>query len=465
MRGNATGPAAPAKEEGRCDLAIVNGKVADVIGNRISQKNVGIRGDKICCVTSGEIDASAVIDAAGLLVSPGFVDFHSHVDGNPYSAECLVRQGGTTTIGGERNLNSHVFRRIEQDGFLINQGFSISHSFVLRNAVGVSDNRPATEQEIRAMADLAARFLDHGAFGICFGLELIPGTSFEEILKLSAVAKSYERPILVHLRKDGWEALSCFDEILQAAALTGVSVQILQLLYMVGIGGAMSGALDIIEKARAEGLDITADSGLYNAFSVCIGTGVFDKGWEKEYSGASAQDILISSGVHVGEYCNEEMFQHLRESYPETLVSAFVCDKDAIEMPLKKDYVYISTNAADGPHYMNVGAPEVSGAFPRLLGRHVRERKNLPLIEAIKKITILPARRYGLTQIGSIETGQNADIVIFNPDTIIDKADFPDRGRPDAPPEGIEYVLVNGDIVVKGTELTENRHSGRLLKK
>jgi N-acyl-D-amino-acid deacylase len=447
------------------DLVILGGRVADVAGGELSVKNIGINGDRISCVAEENIAGDTVIDANGFIVSPGFVDFHSHVDGNRYSAECMVRQGGTTTIGGERNLNSHVIRRIEEEGFLINQGFAISHSFVLRNAAGVPENRPATKQQIRAMADLAGHFLEYGAFGIAFGLELIPGTSYEEIRELSVVAKKYERPIFIHLRKDGWEALQCFDEVIRVCEETGVSAQILQLLYMVGIGGAMERALSILDGARERGLDITADTCLYDAFSVCIGTGVFDEGWEKEYGGASVRDLLISSGIYVGTHCDEDLFRLLRREYPETLISAFVCDRDAIRMPLKKDYVYVSTNAADGPHYMNVGAPEISGTFPRLLGRHVRENSDLSLMDALRKITILPARRYGLDDIGSIEAGKKADIVIFDAARILDHADFPNRGRPDAPPDGIAYVLVNGKIVVRDGALTDNRNCGKLLMK
>ncbi|MDR0875479.1 MAG: amidohydrolase family protein [Clostridiales Family XIII bacterium] len=447
------------------DIAIKNGNIVDVRENRIIQANLGISGDKIAALTEEEISGRQMIDASGLTVAPGFIDFHSHVDGNEYSAACMAKQGGTTTLGGERNLNSKVYREIEETGFLINQGFSISQSFVLRNAFRIDMNRAASASEIKAMSTLAERFLQHGAFGICFAPELIPGTSTEEMLELARVAKSYECPILVHMRKDGREALAYFDEILRIAEETGVSVQILQLIYMVGIGGAMSDALKIIEDARKSGLDITADSGVYDTFSACIGTGIFDEGWEKEYGDVSVNDLLISSGIHLGEYCNEEMFQYLRTRHPETLISASVCDREAITMALKKDYVYVSTNAADGPHYMGVGAPEISGTFPRLLGRHVRENNDISLIDAIKKITILPALRFGLSCIGSIEPGKNADIVIFDKEHIIDRSDFVGQGKPDEPPDGIAYVLVNGKVIVEGKELTGDIHSGRLIKK
>lgn len=447
------------------DIAIVGGKVIDVNRNVIEAANIGIVKDRIAAVTPQEIKASKVINAKNLMVSPGFIDFHSHVDGNIYSGKCLVLQGGTTTLGGERNINSKNIKLIEDEGFVVNQGFFVSHSFSLRNAVGITDmHRPATEKEILVMSKIAERFLDNGIFGICFGLEFVPGTSYQELLSMAKIAKDYDRPITVHLRKDGKEALKFFDEILNLTEETGVKVHILQLMYMVGIGGAMAPALKIIDKARKRKLDITADSGVYDAYSACIGTNIFDPGWEKEYRDTSVEDLLIASGIHSGEYCTEDLFNFLRKEFPGTLVTAFVCDSDAISMALKKDYVYVSTNAADGPHYPGMGAPEVSGTYPRLIGRYVRDLKEISLIDAIKKITLLPAQRFGLNDIGSIETGKKADIVIFDYEKIIDRADFIGRGKPDEPPEGIEYVLINGDIVVKNGALTNNLHSGRVIK-
>jgi|LSQX01.2.fsa_nt_gb N-acyl-D-amino-acid deacylase len=447
------------------DLVILNGSLIDVVAEKIEKTNIGINKDKIAAVTKENIVGYKQIDASGLLISPGFIDFHSHVDGNLYSAKCLVRQGGTTTLGGERNINVKNVQTIEEEGFIINQGFFISQSFALRNAVGITDMHcPAQAEEISVMADLARSFLEFGAFGICFGLEFVPGTSYEELLVMGKIAKEYERPLSVHLRKDGKEALRYFDEIIQVAEETGASIQILQLMYMVGIGGAMGPALEIIEQARGRGLDITADSGVYDAWSACIGTNIFDPGWEEEYKNTSVNDLLIVSGIHTGECCNEDLFHYLRKNFPGTLVTAFVCDTDAITMALQKDYVLVSTNAADGPHYPGMGAPEVSGTYPRLIGRYVRDKKAIPLIEAIKKITILPAKRFGLRNIGSIEVGKNADIVIFDYESIIDRADFIGRGQPDAPPEGIKYVVVNGDIVIHEGEMTNNLTNGRLIK-
>lgn len=448
------------------DVVILNGKIIDVINEKIEVNNLGIADGKIITITNEMIAGKKTIDANKFMVAPGFIDFHSHVDGNHFSAKCLVQQGGTTTLGGERNINEQNIQTIEEEGFIINQGFFISQSFALRNAVGITNmHSPANEKEISMMEYLARSFLEFGAFGICFGLEFVPGTSYEELYSMAKISKEYNRPITVHLRKDGKEALRYFDEIIRVAKETQVSVQILQLMYMVGIGGAMDQALHIIEKARNNGLDITADSGVYDAWSACIGTNIFDFGWEEEYKNTTTNDILITSGIHIGEYCDDRLFHHLRKHSPGTLVTAFVCDTDAITMALKKDYVYVSTNAADGPHYPGMGAPEVSGTYPRLIGHYARDLQVISLMDAIKKITILPAKRFGLdNSIGSIEIGKNADIVIFDYNKIIDCADFIGKGQPDAPPKGIKYVLVNGEIVVNNGCLTDNSRSGGLLR-
>lgn len=315
------------------------------------------------------------------------------------------------------------------------------------------------------MENLAERFMENGAFGITFGLEFAPGTSSYEIVNLAKIAKKYNRMMTVHLRKDGLEALQYFEEIIKTAEITGVRIHILQLMYMVGIGGAMEKGLSLIEEAIGKGLDITADSGVYDAYSACIGTSIFDPGWEQEYGDYCVNDLLISSGFYMGEYCTPQLFDYLRKEFPSTLVTAFVCDSDAIITAMKKPYVYISTNAADGPHYPEMGAPEVSGTFPRLIGRYVRDKQALSFLEAIKKITILPAKRFGIEGKGCIMEDMDADLVIFDYKKIIDNAEHMGQGLPDSPPEGIKYVFVNGKIVVEGNKLTDKLHAGKLLRR
>ena len=212
----------------RFDLAVTGGTVIDVVGGRYLRANVGIREGKIVCVTEQDIHGARQIDAAGYLVSPGFIDFESHVDGDAYAAQCILRQGGTTTLGGIRRLNGKLIRKIAEEGFLINQGFFVSQAFVLRDAVGIKNPyAPASPREIGAMVDLAARFMECGAFGICFPLELAPGVTRKELLAISQVAKDYDRVVSVHLRKDGRESVAALDEVFEVAARTGAKARVI----------------------------------------------------------------------------------------------------------------------------------------------------------------------------------------------------------------------------------------------
>ncbi|MFR6040737.1 MAG: amidohydrolase family protein [Dysosmobacter welbionis] len=287
--------------------------------------------------------------------------------------------------------------------------------------------------------------MESGACGICF-LELIPGVSSKELFEITKVAKAYHKPVTIHLRKDGREALETLDEIFELAAKTEASIHLLELMYMVGMAGTMPKALELIDQARRSGLDITADSGVYDAYTVCIERAFLIRAGRG--TGKSYQDLVISSGIHLGETCSEPLFRHLRENSPSTLITAFVGDSDAVAMALQKDYVYVSTNASDGPCYPMAGSPEMAGTYPRLIGRFVREQGELSLMEAIRKITILPALRFGLKDIGSLEMGKNADMVIFDYDTIMDGR-LCDAGKPRRGSGRDILVIVNGHVVVR----------------
>lgn len=449
------------------DIVIKNGAIVKFSPDKILQnQNIGILNGIIYKITPDEILGKIVIDATGKIVSPGFIDFHSHVDGNVFSAERVLLQGATTTIGGERSFNGETVKNIYESGFLINHGFFISHSFTLRRAVGIEDPyHTASEREINDMVILAEKFLERGSFGIHFGLEFVPGTTGIEIIRLSKLAKKWNRIITVHLRKDGYEALESLDEIIEIAEKTGVSTHILHLMYMVGFEGIMELALKKIREAREKGLDITADTGLYDAFPSCIGASILDEGWENHYGKyISEKNLMVSSGINSGQFCDKESFEYLRENFPQTLITAFVCDETEITRALCESFVFVSTNAADGPHSEYIGHPETAGTFPKLFAKYVREEHTIDFIEAIKKITLYPAERFGVRNKGEILESYDADFVIFDYDIIKDKADYVGKGNPNMPPLGIEWVIVNGAIVLKHGEITKNRYAGKMIE-
>jgi N-acyl-D-amino-acid deacylase len=323
---------------------------------------------------------------------------------------------------------------------------------------------PATASEIAEMNMLAEQFLKNGAFGIHFGLEYVPGTSEAELTDIAELAKAYDRILLIHMRGDGKTALKHLDEVERVMKKTGVAVHLLHLAYMIGFRGVMSKALSVIRRLRDEGYDLTADTGLYAAYPNCIGSSLLKGDWPKRYGRKSDVKMMISSGIYTGEFCTEEKFRYLRENFPATLVTVFACDESEIARAVREPYMLISSNAADGPHYEDVGHPETAGTFPRLIGRYARDEGHISLTEAIRKITWGPAQRFRIPHKGNIAEGFDADLVIFDYEHIIDKADYVGFGDPNAPPEGIDCVIVNGEIVCRRGKVYGDKRPGAYLQ-
>ena len=453
------------------DLVIRNGNVITFEPDQILRNtNIGILNGIIEEITNQELEGIRTVDATGKYVSPGFIDFHSHVNGKPFSANCVLRQGATTTMGGERNFDGKLIRAIAENGFLLNHGFYVSHSFTLRRAVGITDaHRAATFSEIQDMKTLARQFFKNGAYGIHFGLEYVPGTSFEELCALAEIAKQFDGIVLIHMRGDGNKALEHFHEVEQVAMITEASIHLLHLTYMIGFKDIMPAALEIIRTMKEKGCDISADAGLYAAYPNCIGSSILEGDWKHRYNNTLKEHrevrVLISSGIHAGEFCTEESFCFLRENYPSLLVTVFACDEAEILRVVKEPYVFISSNAADGPHYDNVGHPETAGTFPRLIRKYVREDGVISLQDAIYKITAGPAKRFKIEGKGNIVKGFDADIVIFDFDHIHDCADYPGMGDPNAQPIGVEYVIVNGEVACERGIIKDGFNNGKYLKK
>lgn len=430
--------------------------------------DIGISKGKITFI--GELDAgpfrcAQLLDASNHIVAPGFIDFHSHVDCNFLTAKQLALQGATTTIGGERNFDGKRINEIAERGFLINHGFFLSQSFTLRNAIGLSNPyTEASDKDIQKMLRLAERFFESGSFGIHFGLEMVPGSSKKELLELAKLAKSYDKVVLIHLRKDGIEVLDALEEALDIARESRAATHILHLMYMAGTVPLMAECLKLLEQAIDEGLDLTADTGLYEAFPAYIGSPILDQGWEHHYGSAiTYRDVLISSGIYNGSFCSPQSFHFLRDEFPNTLVTVFAYNEAAGELALRKPYVYVSTNAGDGPIYEGIGHPETAGTFPKLIRKYVRQNRILTLGEALYKITCGPALRFGLHAKGNICPGYDADLVVFDFTRIKDASRFSNMGRPDAPPCGIKNVIVNGKIIAQDGKLTGVRNAGKLL--
>ena len=450
------------------DLVISGGNVISFQDSDILEGfNVGVTDGEIKAITKKPLHGNQEIDAHGKYISPGFIDFHSHVNGRYFSAERMLRQGVATTIGGERYFDASIIRKIETDGFLINHGFLISNSFSLRRAVGIQDpTQRATKAEIENMIDLEERFFDFGSLGVHVGLEYVPGTSNEELGEILRAAYRYGRVAMIHLRNDGYRSLESLDEIIDLTEKTGAAVNLLHTMYMAGYDGVMDQYLEKIEKARQRGCDITADTGVYAAYPTLAGSMNLGEGWkERHHDNKTESNILVSSGIHVGEFCSPQLFRHIRQNFPTTLMTAFFYDEKQIVKALRPSWMMVSTNGAYGPHGENIGHPEGSGTFPRLLSKYVRDEKVISLQEAIGKITWLPACRFGLEKKkGDIRVGMDADLTIFDLEKIKDNADYVCNSDPNAAPDGIDVVIIAGHIVLQdGIINPERKNCGSLI--
>ncbi len=433
------------------DLAINNATLVEPASNIVTVANLGITGTKIGAVTRADIKGRRVIDAGLKVVCPGFVDIHSHVDNYMYGGKLFARQGITTAIGGNCGLSpkspEQFFEDMAESGFPINQGQMVGHSFTLRDEVGTKDPyTPADEEQTQKMRTLVEDRLAEGALGLSIGLEYSPGSSYEEVKALCRIAALYNKPVSIHGRYDSWRGLESINESLQLARETGASIQIAHLAYMVGMG-MMTEALSMIAEARHQGYDIAADCGLYSAFASFIGCAVFDPGSLEKW-GCDYSDLYVSTGPFANQQCNKKLFDKLREEEPDTVITAFAGQDHEVYEALAADFVMVSTDGCVGSPEPGTGHPQDSGTFPRFFRMMVRETGKLSLLEAVKKCTLMPAQRLNLSQKGHLRPGADADIVIFNLKKITDNSTYPGMGKPDAPPTGIDYVIVNGTPVV-----------------
>lgn len=444
------------------DLVIKNGTLVDPEKGTISYGNIGIINNRISKITSDEICGKSEINADGFTVCPGFIDVHSHLDGCMETARLSALQGITTSIGGNCGISPVNIKKFleEQDekGFLINQAELIG-AVSLREAVGVTDPYVAADNDqIGKICSLVKKAFEDGAMGLSLGIEYSPGCCFHELEAISYIASDYNRIIAVHTNIEGPKDLSSLIQMIDLAKKTGAHVLISHFVYQYGTG-IMTEALELVDKARKDGIRVSVDSGMYTDFSTSIGSAVYDEAHMKGFCW-KYEDLLAASGKYKGRRLNEEMYNELRTCLPDEAVICFTGVEEEIYEALNKNYVMPSTDTGQDPK----SHPQNIGTFPRFFRKMVRERKELSLPDAIKRCTLLPAETFRLKYKGRLSEGADADIVIFDIDKIMDRAWFPSIGEPDAAPLGINYVIVNGKIVVKEGSLVDNVLPGKTLR-
>lgn len=452
------------------DCLITNARIVDPEGGGDFYGSLGIRGGKIALIregpesgTGGESGAKRILDARGCLLVPGFIDIHAHTDSSVPCAEKLLSMGVTTAVSGNCGLSPvdfpAFFRAFEARPYPINQAEQAGHT-ELRRAAGQGDVRaPASADQITRMKGLVQDALDAGAAGLSFGLEYVPGASPQEVLELASLAGRAGRPVSIHTRVNGYNDTASLREALDLSVKTGGRVIISHLVYMY-TGEELKRAAEVIDGYRDAGADVWVDSGMYTAFASFAGTPLFD---EKTFFGRdfSFEKLRAATGKYAGQFLNMEKYKEMRNCFPN---DSFIYDhgtpEDICAAYALAD-VMVSTDCIAYPD--GQGHPQGAATYPFFLRTMVKERKQLSLVEGLRRCSFLPAEAMGYLGKGRIKTGADADLAILDWDRLRERADFPGLGNPGAAPEGITHVFVNGVLALEKEERIPGVFAGKCL--
>ena len=436
---------------------VINNGILIDPGNKINARlNLAVENGRISEINARPLKGDVELDAEGLVIAPGFIDLHIH-EGEYMPKEgrfdttifeCLLRMGVTTAVGGNCGIGSEdpgqYLAAVNRHGLPINVGLLVPHETLRIQVDATNRYLPVPDNKILAMQELADKYLSAGCLGISFGIRYIPGISNKELLEISHMVKRRHCFIAAHLRDDADQIMTAAAEFIEVGRELNIPVQVSHIGSMAGFG-QMGEFLDMMDHEAGSGLDITADCYPYHAFSTFIGATTYDDGFIDRY-GIGYEAIEVAEGPYRGHRLTEARFHELRKSSPRLLTIAHVMKEPEITMAMKHPRVMA---ASDGLINARQGHPRVAGTFPRLLGEYVRERKLMTLFQAIEKMTVMPARRLGIRK-GTLEVGADADITVFNPDVIKDRATFED---PLAPPSGIRWIFINGRLALQDMEM------------
>jgi dihydroorotase len=474
------------------DLVIQNGRVMNPANGLDSVRDVGIRDGRIAALSREPLQGTAKIDAVGLVVAPGFIDLHAHGQ-REFEAWLQAQDGVTTQLELEVGAYPVDAWYAQRAGSApINYGATVGHipariatmvdleSLGLDEralAVGLLNNPhfdaiaaqtswaqdPASDAQLAAIQERLQRGLEQGALGMGFGINYTAGATREEIYRLFALAQANQVTAFVHSRfmAEGelGGSVDAIQELLSNAASTGAGLHI---VHIGSSGGSrLPLLLDMIDAARSNGVDVTTEVYPYTAWSTFIGAAIFDGDFTRRLNLDYADVELPESG----ERLDETRFHRLRGEAPQTIIIGHAMQEAHVTMAVARPGVMI---ASDGMFYQDGRAhPRGAGTFSRVLGHYVREKGALSLMEALSKMSYLPARRleHAVPQMrkkGRVEVGADADLVVFDPERVADRATF---AEPATPSQGIEHVLVHGVFVVRDGQPQMDNRPGRPIRR
>ncbi len=472
-------------------VVIVNARVIDGSGGPSRKVNVRVVGDRIANVGDFELSRRDIlVDANGLVLAPGFIDVHSHHEDGLFEMPgglAAVSQGITTIVAGQdgdhRYPLADFFAKLEKRPVAINVASYAGHGTLRSRVMGEDYRRHATANELAEMVALLRTEMEAGALGIGTGLEYDPGSfsATDELVELARVAASYGGRYVSHIRSEDryfWEAI---DEAVDIGRKARVPVHVSHIkLAMSRWWGQVDRLIARLDRTRASGVEISADIYPYRAWNSgfsWLATLFPDRDLDRR-EGAEyiLNEMLSPEAILVATYRPEPAYNgmtiaeiaKLRGSDPETtlieLLKAdmdmggessgsqmlgFAMDETDIELIMAWPNTVIGSDGdLAGVH------PRGFGAFTRFLGHYIRERNVMSLEEGIRKMTSLSAQHVGIAERGSIRVGHYADLVLFDPEQVRDRA-TPEA--PHLPSSGIEKVWVNGQLVFEGGQVTGSR--------
>ncbi len=454
--------------QARFDLVILNGRVIDPESRTDAVRNLGISNGTIKTISTSNLNGRTVIDARGLVVSPGFIDLHQHgQDDENYRFKAM--DGVTTALELEVGTGDVDAWYAQREGkSLINYGVIAGHLAARMAAMhepvtflptGDAARRAATDAEIADMKRRLEDGLKRGAVAVGFGIQYTPNASRWEILEMFRVAARYGASCHVHMRhagvKEPGSSIQALEELIAAATITGAPLHV---VHIQSTGGpATPKLLQMIGEAKARGLDVTTECYPYIAGMTDIKSAIFDEGWQKVFN----IDYKDLQWAMTGERLTKETFEKYRKTGG--MVAVFSMTEEVVDAAIKSPLTMI---ASDGILERGKGHPRTAGTYSRVLGNYVRDKGALTLMEALTKMTLMPAQRLerrvpSMKNKGRIRVGADADLTIFDARSIADKSTFQD---PAQYAEGIKFVVVNGVAIVKDGQLQSSVSPGRAVR-
>lgn len=436
------------------DLVIANGRVMDPESGMDSVRHLGIRAGQVVAISTSPLKGSRVIDATNHVVSPGFIDLHEHGQ-DEASYAMMVRDGVTSAL--ELEVGSADVAKWYADrsaGQIVNFGVSAGHMQARIKAmndpskgiapVGIGASGAASEAQLADMEAILRKGLADGALAVGMGTAYTPGADMSEVERMFRVAAQGGASVHIHMRN----GVPGLDSTIAAASTAQAKLHI---VHVNSSGGDdLPAFLERITSARSRGQDVTTEAYPYGAGMTEISAALFD-GWEKWTDERIAQHQLVSTG----ERLTRKTFAAARAQANVTVIIHGRSEEQTRSAVLSP----LSMIASDGFIKDGRGHPRTSGSFSKVLGKYVREEKGLSLMDALRKMTLMPAQRLearvpAMLKKGRINVGSDADLVVFDPATVIDKATYEDATIPSA---GVPWVIVGGSVVVDSGIVTAAR--------